>query len=148
MDYVPHSSMTSKHSIIQEPCLALFRFPPLYSICHSHPLMNSWRHSICGILSGLELGKLRICTDQQKCQPSSACRKYNMIGTQPHIWWISQSGWRLERHLVITLVVHEHYPGKLNNNLVLFCWPKTWKGIEKKNPSFAEVRLSIFIQWK
>lgn len=49
------------------------------------------------ILSGMGFGGHRVYTCQQRCQPSSVCRKYNMIGMWPNIGWFSHSGCCLRR---------------------------------------------------
>lgn len=82
---------------------------------HSQPRRADWRgvrdkvSRIFRILSGLGIGGHRVYTCQQRCQPSSASRKYNMIGALPNIGCFSHSEGclgRMARRLLMTLVCH------------------------------------------
>lgn len=73
------------------------------------------------IWSGLGIGGHRVYTCQQRCQPSSACRKYNMIGAWPNIGMFSHRGCclgRMSRRLLMTLVCCQLCLRELKNGFV------------------------------
>lgn len=91
------------------------------------------------ILSGLGIGGRRVYTCQQRCQPSSAWRKYDMIGAWPNIEWFPHSGCclgRMSRRLLMTLVCHQLCRGELKNGLV------GWS-IRKKFEERIEVKRTV-----
>lgn len=96
------------------------------------------------ILSGLGIGGHRVYTCQQRCQPSSAFRKYNMIGAWPNIGWFSHSGCclgRMARRLLMTLVCHQLCLGELKNGLVIrSIWEKK-EEVEKRSKRKCGVAL-------
>lgn len=88
------------------------------------------------ILSGKGFGGHRVYTCQQRCQTSSVCRKYNMIGTWPKIRSFSHCGCclrRMSRQLpyLMTFVCHQLAHG--NWRLVWSVGPsgKNWRKLGK-----------------
>lgn len=91
-------------------CLSLWEksccVTPLLDILPTHnlPLKAEWRgvgHKVLneffGIWSGLGIEGRRAYTCQQRCQPSSSCRKCVMIGARPIIGMFSHRGCCLGR---------------------------------------------------
>lgn len=129
---------------------------------HSQPPRDDWRgvgdkvSRIFRILSGLGIGGRRVYTCQQRCKPSSACRKFNMIGAWPNIGWFSHSSrclGRMSRRLLMTLVCHQLCLGELKNGLVRWSGKKM-EEVEKRMEVKRSVELpspaamSIFTLWR
>lgn len=87
------------------------------------------------ILSGLGIRGRRVYTCQQRCQPSSSHRKYNMIVAWSNIGWFSHSGCclgRMSRRLLMTPVCHQLCLGELKNGLVRWSIRKKMVEVEKR----------------
>lgn len=102
-----------------------------------HPTASLWGmtegvlETTCpGFSESWGIGASRVYTCLQRCKPSSAFRKYNMIGAWPNIVWFSHSGCclgKMSRRLLMTLVCYQPYLRELKNCLVI------WSIRKKKN---------------
>lgn len=140
---------------LTDSCLSSF-FPiifPSLDLClshppHSQPLRGEWRgvgdkvSRIFRIWSGLGIGGHRVYTCQQRCQPSSACRKYDMIGAWPNIGMFSHRGCclgRMSRRLLMTLVCCQLCLRELKNGFIRWSIRTKMEDAEKR----IEVKRSV-----
>lgn len=94
------------------------------------------------IWPGPGTGEHRVFTCQPRCQPSSACRKYNMIGAGPNIGMFSHGGcWlgKMSRRLLMTLACLQLCLREVKNGFVRWSIRTKMEKAEKR----IEVKRSV-----
>lgn len=132
-------------AFLQAELVALCRSPST-----SQPASEGWLKGCIGdkvsrifrIWPGPGIGEHRVFTCQPRCQPSSACRKYNMIGAGPNIGMFSHSGcWlgKMSRRLLMTLACMQLCLQEVKNGFVRWSIRTKMEKAEKR----IEVKRSV-----